>query len=219
MNSDDIGSIIECFISKESALNDVKNFFITNKMEALSFLAGVVSLVIALIAALSGNATTSYISLLAFFAFLVLYSLFSFISTVRFFVGATKETLKNINERYRSDYIVAEEISTFGDDSIDCVKVLFEERIRYLESRVGFLVGIVDKLGIVPAIIMIYLAYIKALGSEEIFNISPLITGIVSGVYLGAITARIIIDALRDKMGILELSKKISQKRKGFKLP
>ncbi len=219
MNSDDIGAIIECFISKESALNDVKNFFIANKMEALSFLAGVVSLAIALIAALSGDATTSYISLFAFFAFLVLYSLSSFISTVRLFVGATKETLKDINERYRSDYIVAEEISTFGDDSIDCVKVLFEDRIRYLESRVGFLVGIVDKLGIVPAIIMLYLAYVKALGSEEIFNLSPLITGIVSGVYLGAITARIVIDALRDKIGILELSKKISQKRKGFKLP
>ncbi|TBT82696.1 hypothetical protein D5E71_24760 [Vibrio parahaemolyticus] len=67
MNSDDIGAIIECFISKESALNDVKNFFIANKMEALSFLAGVVSLAIALIAALLGDATTSYISLFAFF--------------------------------------------------------------------------------------------------------------------------------------------------------
>ncbi|MDF9390699.1 hypothetical protein EXZ60_18205 [Vibrio sp. 1151_11] len=62
MNSDDIGAIIECFISKESALNDVKNFFIANKMEALSFLAGVVSLAIALIAALLGDATTSYVS-------------------------------------------------------------------------------------------------------------------------------------------------------------
>ncbi|MBF4270345.1 hypothetical protein EAY71_26135, partial [Vibrio anguillarum] len=95
MNSDDIGSIIECFVSKESVLNDVKNFFIANKMEALSFLAGVVSLAIALIAALFGDATTSYISLFAFFTFLALYSLSSFISTVRFFVGATKETLKN----------------------------------------------------------------------------------------------------------------------------
>ncbi|WP_342652491.1 hypothetical protein NM449_14635 [Vibrio metschnikovii] len=219
MNSDDISSIIECFVSKESVLNDVKNFFIANKMEALSFLAGVVSLAIALIAALFGDATTSYISLFAFFAFLALYSLSSFISTVRFFVGATKETLKNINERYQSDYIAAEEISTFGDDSIDCVKVLFEDRIRYLESRVGFLVGIVDKLGIVPAVIMIYLASVKALGSEEIFNLSPLVIGLVSGIYLGAITARIVIDALRDKIAILELSKKISQKRKGFKLP
>ncbi|TOH98888.1 hypothetical protein CGI69_21935 [Vibrio parahaemolyticus] len=125
----------------------------------------------------------------------------------------------NINERYQSDYLVAQEISTFGDDSIDCVKILFEDRIRYLESRVGFLVGIVDKLGIVPAVLMIYLAYVKALGSKEMFNLSPLIIGIVSGVYLGAISARIVIDALRDKIAILELSKKISKKRKGFKLP
>ncbi|TOJ56606.1 hypothetical protein CGI36_24375, partial [Vibrio parahaemolyticus] len=86
-------------------------------------------------------------------------------------------------------------------------------------SRVGFLVGIVDKLGIVPAVLMIYLAYVKALGSKEMFNLSPLIIGIVSGVYLGAISARIVIDALRDKIAILELSKKISKKRKGFKLP
>ncbi|EIJ6618282.1 hypothetical protein LJK89_004750 [Vibrio parahaemolyticus] len=219
MNSDDIGSIIDCVVSKESAINDVKNFFMSNKMEALSFLAGVASLAIALIAALLGNANTSYISLLAFYAFLVLYSLSSFISTIRFFVGATKETLMNINERYKSDYLVAQEISTFGDDSIDCVKILFEDRIRYLESRVGFLVGIVDKLGIVPAVLMIYLAYVKALGSKEMFNLSPLIIGIVSGVYLGAISARIVIDALRDKIAILELSKKISKKRKGFKLP
>ncbi|MEZ9243961.1 hypothetical protein AB4179_06920 [Vibrio lentus] len=219
MSSDDVGSIIECFISKESALNDVKNFFIANKMEALSFLAGVISLAIALIAAMLGEAATSYMSLFAFFAFLVLYSLSSFISTVRFFVGATKETLTNISQRYKQDYLVAEEISFFGDDSIDCVKALCEDRIRYLESRVGFLVGIVDKLGIVPAIIMIYLAYIKALGSEEIFKLSPLMTGIVSGVYLGAFTAHIVIDALRDKIGILELAKKISHTRKGFKLP
>lgn len=219
MNSDDIGSIIECFISKESALNDVKNFFIANKIEAFSFLAGVASLATALIAALSGEANISYISLFVFFAFLVLYSLSSLISIVSFFVGATKGTLKDINERYRSAYITAEEISTFGDDNIDCVKAIFEERIRFLESRVGFLVGVVDKLGIVPAIIMLYLAYVKTSGSEEIFNSSPLIIGFVSGVYLGAITARIVIDALRDKIGILELSKKISQKRKGFRLP
>jgi hypothetical protein len=81
------------------------------------------------------------------------------------------------------------------------------------------LVGFVDKLGIVPAVIMLYLAYVKAMNSQGELDLPPFAIGIVSGVYLGAISARIVIDSLRDKIAILEYSKEISKKRNRFKLP
>ncbi len=219
MNNHEVNSIIESFVSNESSIHDLKRFFMTNRLEALSFLAGVLSLVIAFGSAIFGTVTVSYISLFAFFGFLVLYCLSSFISTVQFFVGATKETLKSINDKYRLEYPIAEKISAFNNDSVDYVKTMFENRIRYLETRVGFLVGFVDKLGIVPATLMLYLAYVKALGTGDVLDLSPFVIGIVSGVYLGAITARIVIDSLRDKIAILEHSKIISRKRNSFKLP
>jgi len=219
VNHHEVSSIINSFVSEESVVDNMKRFILENKVEAFSFFAGVIAVITALAAAFFSFSTVSYISLFAFFAFLVLYSLSSFISTLRFFIGATKETLLNIDNRYRADCHVAEGISSYSTDSIEQVKTLFVNRIIYLEARVGFVVGIVDKLGIVPAIIMIYLAYIRVSGGTEILDLSPFVIGIVSGVYLGAISARVIIDALRDKIAILELSLEISSKRKAFKLP
>lgn len=219
MSKEEVSLIIESFISNESKLYDFKHLLVTNRLEALSFLAGVLSLIVAIFAAIVGNSEVSYLSLFAFFGFLVIYALSSFISTVKFFVSATHETLKSINEKHESEYPIATKISAFSTDSIDHVIALFEYRIRYLESRVGFLVGFVDKLGIVPAVIMLYLAYVKAVDSHSALDLPPFVIGIVSGVYLGAISARIVIDSLRDKIAILEYSKAISKKRNRFKLP
>ncbi|MEZ9259953.1 hypothetical protein AB4125_20535 [Vibrio splendidus] len=218
MQSNEIRLIIESFVSNEGPLSGLKHFFMENKVQAVCFIAGAVSLIIAFSASLVENSTVTTVSALSFFAFLVIYSLSTFISTLRFFFGVTKETLINISQRYCNDYSLAKGISKYQDESIDRVIRLFEGRIRFLESRVGFLVGIVDKLGIVPAVIMIYLSYINTTNDTEMANLSPIIIGIISGVYLGAISARAIIDSLKDKIDILDMAKEISKNSKAFKL-
>ncbi len=51
------------------------------------------------------------------------------------------------------------------------------------------------------------------------FEFSPFSLGLIAGVYLAAIVARITIDALKDKIIVLDLAINLSKKRKAFKLP
>ncbi|EQB0496124.1 hypothetical protein ACYAPA_003970 [Vibrio mimicus] len=218
MNSE-VNSILERFISRENSYANIKRFFIENKIEATSLLGAVIAVIVAFLGAIFSKSTVSFIAVLVFFAFLVVYSLSSFLSSFKFFVGATKETLLGIKARHQNDYLLAEEISFLKEESMEQVKCLLDAQIKYLECRVGFLVGVLDKLGIVPAIIMIYLAYVKTTGTTSMFEFSPFSLGLIAWVYLAAIVARITIDALKDKIIVLDLAINLSKKRKAFKLP
>ncbi|HFC9449195.1 TPA: hypothetical protein AB5B05_003479, partial [Vibrio cholerae] len=89
MNSE-VNSILERFISRENSYANIKRFFIENKIEATSLLGAVIAVIVAFLGAIFSKSTVSFIAVLVFFAFLVVYSLSSFLSSFKFFVGATK---------------------------------------------------------------------------------------------------------------------------------
>ena len=219
MKREEVNEILECFISRENPINDLKRYLGESKLEVLSFGAASVTFILAVVSSIIvNNQIISYTLFFAFFSFLVIYAISSMVSNFRFLIGATKETMINIKSRFNDDLYVANEVSKYKVESIEHVSKLLEHRISFLNARVGFLVGIVDKLGIVPAIIMIYFAYIRTSGDMEVADLSPFVIGIVAGVYLGALTARVIIDSLKDKVAILTLASEISSS-KLLKLP
>ncbi|MDW1751177.1 hypothetical protein R7P07_22820 [Vibrio sp. Vb2133] len=203
-----VQNIIEILISRESAFSGLKKYIKEHKLEASLF-----SLILIMILAtiISGYLypSVAYIFFMLIYIFIILYGLLSTATSAKFFVSATKWTMKSVKTRFSDNYTLAENLSRYDDKSLEHVITLFNDRIVFLQGRVGFLVGALDKLGVIPAVIMLYFSYAKVFTDKDVFEMPPLVLGIVSGVYIGAISARMVTDSLCEKIATLELARKI----------
>ncbi len=80
-----------------------------------------------------------------------------------------------------------------------------ERRIAFLVDRIGFMVGAVDKLGLFPALFMLYFTYTKiAEHSVSMFQIASI--AFICGLYIGVLLAKAVIDSFRHNIHLLELA-------------
>lgn len=215
-----VEEIIEFFAEKEPTLSNLGRFFWDNRLEAIAFICGGLSLGLALVLPLFELEQKSIFFLyICFFVSLIVYVLSSMVSSLKFVVGAQKETLVNIQKRFVISYQNAESLSKYDVDALNQVKRLFKGRIEFLRTRIGFLVGAIDKLGLIPALIALYISYSNYIvDNSEAVEWSPYILGFVGGIYLGALCARAITDSLHDKISVIELSLKMKEQRREFRL-
>lgn len=215
---DKVIEIIGLFEKKETTLKNFMRFFWENRIQSIAFIVGGLSLGFALLLPLLGvEDKWAFLLYILFFVSLILYILSSIISSLKFVVGAQRETLVNIQKRFVVGYQDAEFLAKYDAEVLLQVKYLFKERIEFLRSRVGFLVGAIDKLGLIPALVALYISYSKFVEeNSEAVEWSPYILGFVSGIYIGALCARAITDSLNDKISVLDLSLKIKEQRREF---
>ncbi|MGL1958554.1 MAG: hypothetical protein OCD00_14705 [Colwellia sp.] len=79
-----------------------------------------------------------------------------------------------------------------------------------LEKRIGALVGSMDKLGLFPAIIALYIAYAKTFGTTSFAEIPYMLLGFIAGLYLAAFSAVNVIGRLRAYSFIIEIAEDLS---------
>lgn len=209
--------IIELLMSNESALTGIKSYIKEYRLEAILFILGLIMATVGIVSIFVYPSISSLFFML-FFICIVVHGLTSTVTSVKFFINATKWTMDNIRTRYDDNFPMAEKLSKYDDKALEQVISLFNGRIHFLKVRVGLLVGALEKLGVIPAVVMLYFSHAKVFDKQDIFEMPPLVLGIVSGVYIGAISARIVSDSLNDKISILELARKLRNSRNTYKL-
>lgn len=103
------------------------------------------------------------------------------------FKDQSKEFLISLSEDSQAQLLLMQNISTFSQWDIDLAIQRMEFELQKIQSRTGFLVGAMDKLGIIPAIIALYISIEKILDQQMFGYLHLLAISFIIGIYLGVI--------------------------------
>ncbi len=202
----DVIEILDYFSQSSATKRELfKSYISSNKLESISLICALLAFLFGVIFTSLGSyqleATCAYI---IFFGMLILYSLSSFLSTLKSIFDYKSEVLDVLKLQHNANSKQVIDLCGYSNSSLETVKGLFQSRMDFINKRIGFIVGAVDKLGIIPAILMMYFTYVKVSESTSGSNFQLIFVSFVSGVYLGAIIARVTIDFLEEKIAIID---------------
>ncbi len=160
----------------------------------------------------------AYISALVFLFFIFLYSLATSISSFLFIKNPVKFYLKNLIGNLKKESFVISQLSEKDPESLKATYERLEFESNKLNSRVCFLVGALDKVGIIPGLIALYFAFIEGTGESNFNNIPDVILTFLVGLYAGAFISRRITGRIENMIFILKLSEKRSLRLQQFEI-
>ncbi|WP_243375462.1 hypothetical protein [Geotalea sp. SG265] len=119
-----------------------------------------------------------------------------------------KSYLTQVKERISSEVCLLKKLEPYSIEAVDytCRRLIHEKKV--LEDRVGFIVGAMDKLGIIPAVILLYLTYAKNMDDPTLHKAPNEIIVFVGTIYFVAFVCKHVIDRLNSTIFILEEAKK-----------
>ena len=121
---------------------------------------------------------------------ILLYSFAYFIKNISSIFKPTKSYFEDLNKRiFREDTVLKELLSFKLDELCSSKERLILEK-EFLTKRFGFLLGAMDKLGLIPAIVAVYLSYAKAFEDPNLGKIPDILLMFLAGVYIGAFIVR-----------------------------
>lgn len=191
----------------------------TNPIEKYSLRIGVLSLLVAFLLPKSEltRPFSDWLFLLAI-TLLLSYSVASFLGNLRQIASPTKSYMKDLSKRVESEeQIIAKLIDEDASDLESVRKRLEFERER-LSARIGFLVGAIDKLGVIPAVIVLYLTYAKTMNDPNLSQIPYPVLGFVSGIYVSCFFVKQIIDRFEHMILVIESAHERSLARHALKV-
>ncbi len=106
--------------------------------------------------------------------------------------------------------MLVQRLTSYDSWNLKQAKLRLEFEAERLEKRIGALVGSMDKLGLFPAIIALYIAYAKTFGTTSFAEIPYMLLGFIAGLYLAAFSAVNVIGRLRAYSFIIEIAEDLS---------
>ncbi|MEZ8695294.1 hypothetical protein AB6D15_24090, partial [Vibrio splendidus] len=150
----------------------------------------------------------SIYSLMLCYLFVAIYVLSNAIGAFSFLFTAKRSALNAIKVSSQSSVELAGELAKYNAVSLKYVKALFEKRILFLKGRTNFLIGAMDKLGIFPALFMLYYTYtqLPKIENDALDFVHILCVSFLGGVYIGTLLIKSITDTLQTHIDIIELA-------------
>ncbi len=136
----------------------------------------------------------------------ILHGLSSVFTTFTAIYDYKNEALACLESQYDEDLKHIVVLSEYQVSSLERTQELFESQIDFINKRVGFIVGSIDKLGIIPAVFMMYVTYRDILVESSQSELHIMIASFVVGVYIGAIFSREKIDYLESRLNLIRLT-------------
>lgn len=182
----EVKEIIEKLGAPEE-FNELINSFYTNRIEKI-FLVLTGIFIFCFVIAFFVPYTKPYSIWLLVIGFIsiMLYSLSSFVSQAKYLLTPTKSYISDLSQRMSNEKKVALDLSIYSSQSILMARERLEYEKSQLEKRIGFLIGVLEKLGIVPAVIALYIGYAKAMKDPQLENVPEFALAAIAGLYLGA---------------------------------
>ncbi|NOI74748.1 hypothetical protein F0224_03585 [Vibrio coralliilyticus] len=187
--------------------NQLRTFMLNNKLEFGAVSAAISFFMMSILLAIFFDSKIEALYLLlACFSMLALYSFSSAITTLKSILYYRNETLTRLVEQYKVDCSHVSELSGYEISSLKATQELIQSRISFINKRIGFIVGAIEKLGIVPALFMMYVTYREISSEPSNDNFHIMFASLIVGVYIGAILARVTVDYLEDNLNIIQLT-------------
>ncbi|UXH99936.1 hypothetical protein [Photobacterium sp. TY1-4] len=196
---------------KNDSVSNLADYFYSNPVEKYSLRLAILFAFISLplIYFDIQKEVAGWLSLIAG-ALFILYSIASFVWNLRYIAMPTRSYFIDLQKRIESEEKLIKELSAENSYQLDeLLRRLNFERER-LRSRVGFLIGAIDKLGLFPAILALYLTYVKTTNDISLDNIPYPLLSFIVGIYVGCFLVKSIIDRIEHMCLAVEISKERS---------
>lgn len=137
----------------------------------------------------------------------IVYTLASFLWNVRFIATPTKSYFADLTKRIEAEDKLISELALENPHQLgELLTRLRFERERLI-SRIGFLIGAIDKLGIIPAVVALYLTYAKTLDDANLSEVPYPLLGFFAGIYVGCFLVKHVIDRIEHMCLAIESAK------------
>lgn len=136
-------------------------------------------------------------ALIVAFILIIAYAFSQIIFNISNWKNPSKDVLVSIAESLDQQVLLTQRLGTYSSWNLQLAKNRVEYEIDRISTRLGFLVGAMDKLGLIPAALGLYLVYAKTFGGPQLDSIPYPILGFLSGLYLGAFSAVAIISRFK----------------------
>ncbi|KJY96667.1 hypothetical protein [Pseudoalteromonas ruthenica] len=136
-------------------------------------------------------------ALITAFILIIAYACGQFIFNISSLKNPSKDVLVGIAESLDRQVLLTQRLGTYSSWNLHLAKSRVEYDIDRISTRLGFLLGAMDKLGIIPAALGLYLVYAKTFGEPQLENIPYPVLGFLGGLYLGAFSAVAIISRFK----------------------
>ncbi|EKO3583077.1 hypothetical protein M3923_001338 [Vibrio metschnikovii] len=198
----EIDEILDLFISKENRF-ELFNYLFATRSERWSFGVFAAGFVLGSVTWFINQAFSLIgfgISLTALLTFII----FGTFSSLAFIANPRRDILLEIKNANSKNSQLINQLSTFKVISLNSVQNLFERRIHILKGRVGFLVGALDKLGLFPALFMLYYTYTQLPSAEGLSNMHLWLLSFTCGLYAGVILIKSVVDSLQNSIVLID---------------
>lgn len=128
----------------------------------------------------------------------------SFITDIKFFLIPTKSYLQNLTKKLLAEEELINKLSRESVQDLEAAKQRLEFEKDRLSSRLGFLIGAVDTLGIAPAALALYIAYAKAVKEQLLPQSAEFFIAFLVGLYIGGFLVKHVTERFANMIFLLE---------------
>lgn len=141
----------------------------------------------------------------------IVFSVNNTIVQMKYVLSPAKEHLSDLSLRAEQESILVQRLTMYDSWNLKQAKQRLQFEADRLEKRIGALVGAMDRLGLFPAVIALYIAYSKTFGVDSFTEIPYLLLGFIAGLYLATFSAVNVIGRLRAYSFIIEIAEDLSR--------
>ncbi|MGB0942681.1 MAG: hypothetical protein ACPGUE_09780 [Marinomonas sp.] len=157
------------------------------------------------------------IAMITVLLMVIVFSVNNTIVQMKYILSPAKEHLSDLSLRAEQESVLVQRLTVYDSWNLKQAKQRLQFEADRLEKRTGALVGAMDKLGLFPAIIALYIAYSKTFGVDSFTDIPYLPLGFIAGLYLAAFSAVNVIGRLRAYSFLIEIAEDLSDQASKYR--
>lgn len=209
----DVTDIFEKLGSPEGFLGFVGLLY-ANRVERFFFVLSHISFVLFMAAyALPATRAYSVYLLIGVFLCILVYTVSSFLGFPKYLIKPTRAYFSGLGRRLGGERGMVRELAVYEAASIRLARERLEFERSDLEARMGFLLGVVDKFGVAPVLIALYLAYAALLGDPGLKQVPVSVLVFIAALYWAAFLAKNVTSKLSAMLLLLGQAQALSEGR------
>ncbi|MDO6507031.1 hypothetical protein Q4506_09525 [Colwellia sp. 4_MG-2023] len=201
-----VNEIVEELIDEVTASNIIARLY-DNKVQKWSLVIIGVCIFIGLVTFfIDSKSIVIGVVMIISLLMVIIFSVNNTFLQMKYMLAPAKEYLSELHSRINRESMLVQRLTSYDSWSLCKAKQRLIFEADKLENRIGALVGALNKLGLFPALIALYIAIAKVFGSTNFTDIPYLLLAFVAGLYLAAFSAVNIIGRLREYAFIIGIA-------------
>src|SRR5690554_1746829 len=194
-------------------------YFFENRVEKYFLvISGIAFLCMIPLLAIESLKAFGYVAGALFILGVLFYLVAQAIGALILFRSPLRGYVKRLKKRLPAQSGFIEKLAYHEPEVLRDTAVIIASDVERLSRRVSLLIGVVEKVGIVPAGLALYYATYKHFYTEQGGNLPDFVLAFVCGLYVGAFISHKLIESLRIRIGWLQKAAEIAETRRKLKV-